>query len=98
MQFVLKTERPENIQNLMRRIQYHFLGEKDDQLSFTRPIGSTRYPMFHIYLKQNSTEISINIHLDQKGPSYGKNTAHNGEYDGSLIEKEVERIKFQING
>ena len=99
MQFVLKTERPENIQNLMRRAQYHYLGERDGQLSFSKPLGSNRYPRFHIYLKQNpSEEINVNIHLDQKGASYEGTTAHSGEYDGSLIEKEVERIKFQVNG
>lgn len=98
MKFALKTERPENIQNLMRKIQYHYLGQKDNQLSFSKPLGSTRYPRFHIYLTQDGTEIEMNIHLDQKAPSYGKETAHSGEYDGSLVEKEVIRIKSQING
>lgn len=98
MQFILKTERPENIQNLMRKVQYHYLGERSGQLSFSKPLGSNRYPRFHIYLKQDSTEISMNIHLDQKGASYQGTTAHSGEYNGSLIEKEIERIKFQING
>jgi len=98
MQFLLKTERPESIQNLMRRIQYHYLGERDGQLSFSKPLGQNPYPRFHIYLKQDSTEIRVNIHLDQKKASYEGTTAHSGEYDGPLIEKEIERIKFQVNG
>lgn len=35
----------------------------------------------------------FNLHLDQKKPSYGGSHAHSGEYDGEIINEEVERIK-----
>ena len=37
--------------------------------------------------------IEINLHLDQKKPSYEGAAAHSGEYEGELVEKEAERIK-----
>ena len=35
----------------------------------------------------------FNLHLDQKKPTYEWHIAHSGEYDGELVEKEIERIK-----
>jgi len=52
-----------------------------------------RYPRFHIYLEQNEDNIVINLHLDQKKPSYKGAKAHNAEYDGIAVENEAERLK-----
>ncbi len=35
----------------------------------------------------------INLHIDQKKPSYEGSNAHSGEYDGELVEREMERIR-----
>lgn len=37
--------------------------------------------------------VTLNLHLDQKQPSYQGSHAHSGEYKGALIEVEVARIK-----
>ncbi|MCH7552279.1 hypothetical protein IIB49_02720, partial [Patescibacteria group bacterium] len=54
------------------------------------------YPRFHIYAKEQEDTASLNIHLDQKQPSYEGSSAHSGEYEGSLIEQEVERIQSLV--
>jgi len=93
MKFVIKNEKRENITVLMRKIGYHIWGQ-----GFVRPIGSLPYPRFHIYLKENkkTNEITINLHLDQKKPSYKGVSAHSGEYEGKVVEKEIKRIKNEL--
>lgn len=89
-----------NIQNLMRNCGY-FLEKHDGQtgeMAFVRPApgaGRAGYPRFHVYVRYDETthETVINLHLDQKKPVYHGATAHSGEYDGQLVENEVERIK-----
>lgn len=103
MKFILAKPLKENIYNLMREIGYHFLGtEKNNELNFIRPLdGGNGYPRFHIYLKEEGDgstgspqdNLIFNLHLDQKRPIYRGTTAHSGEYDGELVEKEAERIK-----
>ena len=73
--------------------------KEKEEFIFTRPPRG--YPRFHIYLKidgstdspQEIKNLIFNLHLDQKKPIYKGATAHSGEYEGELIEKEAERIK-----
>lgn len=90
-----------NIYNLMRQLGYspHKTGEeKAGELSFVRRLNIADYPRFHAYVSprfgsgQALQEVIINIHLDQKKPSYEGATVHSGEYEGELVEKEAERI------
>lgn len=95
MRFALKFSG--NIYNLMRQAGYHPVTtehEKEGESSFARRIGASDYPHFHIYLREvASGTAEINIHLDQKKPIYRGSVAHSGEYEGEIVEKEVERIK-----
>jgi len=95
MQFTLKVQG--NIQNMMRQAGYYFERVEGGEMVFVRPLSASRsgYPRFHIYLKvsHETREVTVNLHLDQKKPSYGGVAAHSGEYDGELISKETERIK-----
>jgi len=86
-----------NIYNLMRQAGYHPEAgdEKTGEPSFIRRLGTDDYPRFHAYVSRETSE--INLHLDQKKPSYEGATAHSGEYDGELVEKEAERIKRFAN-
>ena len=92
MKFIIKKDR-ENLLNLARKIGYYFQGQKKDELSFVRPLERIGYPRFHLYAKENNKELAFNLHLDQKRPSYGGASAHSGEYEGAVVEKEMERIK-----
>lgn len=67
---------------------------KSGEHSFVRPLEGLPYPRFHIYLKENKEKglININLHLDQKKPSYKGSSAHSGEYEGEVVKIELQRI------
>ena len=67
--------------------------ERTGEFKFYRSIDGRRYPRFHIYCRASDELININLHLDQKQPSYKGTSAHSGEYDGALVEQEAQRIK-----
>jgi len=83
----------------MRRAGYYFDRKQGEELVFVRILGSARssYPRFHIYIKVSRETAEANLHLDQKKPVYGTTTPHSAEYQGELIEREVQRIK-EITG
>ncbi len=69
---------------------------KNNEISYARPLEASRfYPRFHIYIEKitGMEGVQINLHLDMKKPSYKGTTAHSGEYDGELVEREAQRIK-----
>lgn len=81
----------------MRACGYAFEKQTGDEQAFVRRISGYDYPKFHAYLRTeqvtNSKSLTIHLHIDQKKPSYGSQTAHSGEYDGELVSAEIERIK-----
>ncbi|MBU4466475.1 hypothetical protein L6250_02570 [Candidatus Parcubacteria bacterium] len=88
-----KSKKPkENIANLARILGYRLLKGTNDEFNLVRPLGRD-YPRFHVYLKEDNGFLDFNLHLDQKRPSYSKQTMHSGEYDGELILGEQQRIQ-----
>jgi hypothetical protein len=84
-------------EHYLRKAGYHYrVNRKTGQASFTRSLGSGSYPQFHIYLKEEQGSIILNLHLDQKKPSYDGAHAHNAEYDGGVIEEEFQRLQALI--
>ena len=87
----------QNIYNLMRRCGYFYQkrDEKTGQEIFIKKLSPSGYPRFHIYLSfnQDLKKLAINLHLDQKKPIYKGVSAHAGEYEGEVVEKEAKRIK-----
>ena len=83
-----------NILNLMRKLGYHPL---QNGKSYSRRIQSREFPRFHIYLKEKDNNLEFSIHLDQKANCYQGQTAHSGDYEGSVLEGEKERINKIIN-
>jgi len=99
MDFSFKKEfLKDNIYNLLKKIGYHFIGrdQKRSETVFNRPLERNRYPRFHLYLKTNEDRITFNLHLDQKKPSYKGSPVHSAEYEGKIVEDEVERIKQSL--
>jgi len=82
--------------NLLRRQGYAF-SRRDDatgEMSFVKRVNSGDYPRFHIYTKINSAgEVEVSLHLDQKKASYRGSAAHGGEYEGEILDREIELIK-----
>ncbi len=102
MRFICKNSK-ENIANLSRILGYRLLsGDLSEDLSedkgtnnefnLVRPLARD-YPRFHIYLMEENNILNFNLHLDQKKPSYSKQTKHSGEYDGDLVLGEKQRIE-----
>ncbi|MBI2515166.1 hypothetical protein HYV91_03245 [Candidatus Wolfebacteria bacterium] len=96
MKFFVKTNEP--ALRLGRILGYKLLSESNSEYNFVRSFDGSRYPRFHIYVKAEKAELIFNLHLDQKKPSYEGQTAHSGEYDGELVEKEAERIRWTLAG
>lgn len=94
MEFIV-SDKGETIVTLGRKIGYRPMGEENNEYSLVRELEGNKYPRFHIYAKRNDTsdEITFNLHLDQKMPSYEGTHAHSGEYEGDIVEKEAQRIK-----
>jgi hypothetical protein len=95
MKFIFK-KAGMNIIDLLRSAGYSYRGMNNGDFGFIKRIGLNEYPHYHIYAKVENENIIINLHLDQKKPSYEGSAAHGGEYDGELVEKEMERIKLLI--
>lgn len=87
----------ENPVNLLRRAGYAFQRHEGNEMSFVRPLAQGGFPRFHMYAYVEDFSLFINIHLDQKKETYGKNTRHHGEYNNEgPLKEEVERIKTLI--
>jgi hypothetical protein len=84
----------ENPVSLLRGLGYTFQRSEGEEMSFVRAMGSSGYPRFHIYAKLAGANLTINIHLDQKKETYGKDRRHHGEYaDEGALKEEVRRLK-----
>jgi|TARA_B100001971_G_C18141586_1_gene510667 hypothetical protein len=84
--------------NLLRRAGYAIHQNREGEVSYVRRIQGFDYPRFHIYVNKEEPGklIEITLHLDEKKPSYEGNTAHSGQYDGSIVEEEYKRIVAAI--
>lgn len=91
MRFICKKPK-ENVANLARILGYRLLQGTDNEFNFVRPLVRD-YPRFHLYLTEQGNSLSLNLHLDQKKPSYQGQTRHSGEYDGELVKAERQRIE-----
>lgn len=84
---------------LLRQVGYAYLTDRHSgQESYVRRLGRGFYPRFHLYLERQNGQVVLNLHLDQKQPSYAGAHAHNAEYDGELVEEEMARIKSYAPG
>lgn len=78
---------------MMQRAGYvEFLDPRFGERSYTRRLGTHFYPRFHVYLEERDGQLTVNLHLDQKQPSYPGFRKHSGEYDGPLVTAEAERL------
>ncbi|RLG10695.1 hypothetical protein DRN73_07215 [Candidatus Pacearchaeota archaeon] len=85
-------ENKESLYNFMRRCGYMPFHN-----SYIRPLTAFGYPRFHLYIiEETEFQYIFCLHLDQKKPSYGKETAHSGEYEGKVVEEEAKRIKNNL--
>jgi len=78
----------------LRRAGYGFIRDRQrDKESFVRRLGSYHYPRLHMYASEKNGQIVFDLHLDQKQASYQGSHMHNAEYDGPVVEAEIDRLK-----
>ena len=98
MKKIIKSKSKINLVILIRKIGYYpkssnITPDGVREISCWRRLTSSDYPHFHLFVKEiNQNKIILSLHLDQKKPSYSMSPAHSGEYNTSLIKKEMERI------
>jgi len=95
MRLVFKKSRDSSL-SLMRRAGYSFVrrDERTKEEGYQRRLSSGDYPKFHAFVKSEKNFIFVNLHLDQKKPSYLGSHAHSGEYEESeILEKEAQILK-----
>lgn len=81
-----------NARVFFTRLGYHL--ERNG--SFAKRAGSGTFPRYHVYAEVQGDQIRVSLHLDAKAPTYEGTSAHAGEYDGPLIEAEMQRIQAAI--
>jgi hypothetical protein len=86
-----------NLQSCMKNVGYRPIDiTPEGELNCVRPLGGD-YPRFHVYAKDTPQGFVLNLHLDQKKPSYGAGSrAHSGEYEGEIIMEERRRIESMV--
>ena len=82
-----------NIAYLLRQAGYKQEVKRSGAVSYARSFSGNDFPRFHIYIEELPEGWEINLHLDQKAPSYSGTSAHGGEYGGEVVEEEIERLK-----
>lgn len=82
-------------EQFIRRAGYGFQLDRRTRSikSFIKRVHRDLYPRFHLYLEERGDSWVFNLHLDQRATVYEGVTAHAGEYDGEVVEREAERIK-----
>lgn len=66
--------------------------------SYVKRLTRDYYPRLHVYVmekkdKEGNNLIVIEMHLDQKQASYTGVKMHNAEYEGEVVEAEIENLK-----
>lgn len=90
----------------MRRAGYGYQKEGSGEIAFVRRVSGSPFPRYHAYVmererkERGTRNLEINLHVDQKAPTYQRGRAHAGEYDGPLVEQEATRFRTltQANG
>lgn len=92
---ILRLPRPsQQLRIVLQRAGYTpFRDPRTGEQSYVRRLGTYFYPRFHLYTEERDHEVVLKLHLDQKQPSYGSGHKHSGEYDGKLVEAEIERLR-----
>lgn len=95
MKFLVNSVSCENLKNTIRRMGYALIFDrKSGQESLSRRLSDGHYPRFHLYIEESGQNCIMSLHLDQKKASYEGQHMHSAEYDGELVEGEMESLKI----
>ena len=98
MQIKFKKEQISDPEKFIRRCGYaKIIDRRMGKTSYAKRIHRDFYPRYHVYIKIEGDIVIFDLHLDQKRPIYEGVTAHSGEYDGEVVEREAARIAKFLN-
>lgn len=88
------------IRSIMQKLGYfENYDHRTGKISYIRRLSREGfYPRFHVYIDESQSGRLINLHLDQKKPSYAGASAHNAEYDGDVVYREGKRMEGILAG
>ncbi len=94
MRFIFQDpQKTKNLPARLREAGYHFERQVNPgEMVFIKGFEGVDFPRWHLYAKEISGGWELNLHLDQKRPIYRGASAHGGEYNGPLVEKETARL------
>jgi len=81
---------PDHGRNILRRFGYGELRKWDGTISYAKRVSSANFPRYHAYIEDKPEGLQINLHVDQKEATHEGVHAHSGEYDGPLVEAEMQ--------
>ena len=80
-------------EQFIRRCGYgRVFDRRSGQVSYAKRLHGDLYPRFHVYILEQGETVVFNLHLDQRPTRYAGVSAHSGEYEGEVVEREAERI------
>ena len=82
----------DNARNILRRLGYGEQRTRAGQISYVKRVTGERFPRYHAYVEDQNGGLQVNLHVDQKEASYEGTSAHAGEYEGPLVQREMNRI------
>lgn len=86
----------DHARNIMRNLGYGEQRARSGQISYAKRISGEKFPRYHAYVEDQNNGMQVNLHIDQKEASYEGSHVHSGEYDGRLVEQEMNRILLFI--
>lgn len=94
MQIIFPKTSVPDPQHFIRRSGYGLIvNRRKGETSYVRRFTRDLYPRFHLYIEEHGNVWHFNLHLDQRAPVYVGVTAHSGDYDGTVVEQEAERLR-----
>lgn len=88
-----------NAGEFLRQAGFAYIYDKlKEHGSYVKRLTRDYYPRLHVYVMEKKDQsgrelIVIEMHLDQKKASYTGVKMHNAEYDGEVVEAEIENLK-----
>ena len=88
-----------NADEFLRRAGFAYIYDNVKQHgSYVKRLSKEYYPRLHVYVMEKTDAegrnlIVIEMHLDQKRASYSGTKMHSAEYDGEVVEAEINNLK-----
>lgn len=87
-----------NPYQLARKAGYGFIRDRrSGQESLVRRLGGGHYPRFHLYIEEDTDQVTFSLHLDKQESAHPSQHRHNAEYNSEEVAGELETLKKFIS-